>query len=122
MTKRKATKRKAATPEGGFRHLVAEYRETGKGKVILRIVEQTHRNDNFTSDGEIFHHGGIYLESCAVPENTFRFPYKTLYVRGDDRKQDDAELELTMAQLTKVKAAIKAYNNQPVGYKWTRIE
>lgn len=80
-------------------------------EVTFRIVEQTHRNGEFSQQAnpvEFKACNGIGLMSYSVPQ--WLSPASALYCRGENKGQDNIELTCTAIEFTKNCEAVADYN------------
>lgn len=80
--------------------------------VKFRIVEQTHRNGEFsrkTDTAEFKACNGISLMSYSVPQ--WLSSASALYCRGEDNKQDMCEITCTAGEFSRIYEAISEYNS-----------
>lgn len=88
------------------------------GRIYLRIVEQTHRQEQFGSNYNEFETSvGIRLESCSYPELNRVWDANgptdnyNLFCRGDDSYEDNNELLVEDPNLVfRINAAVDEYN------------
>ena len=96
-----------------MKHIKIEVLKTKWGNKVLRIVEQTHRGNDFGVDDCEFEHNGFYLRSGEYPE----IHLDGLYVRGDDERGDNWILCVRSEEwLSALRDAVKAYNHYFVDY------
>ena len=80
------------------------------GKVIFRIVKQTHRETNFGTEGlSYFDAAGVRLSSVQEPEIQ---DSGVIYVRGAYQKFDDKVLITTPDRFKVFAEAIRQYNRE----------
>ena len=79
-----------------------------KGYKEVRIIRQSHRNDNFTPDGGRFSSSnGFHLYSDGEPE----YRTRELFVRGSSTERDGHVVYVPEEDFFDLAQAIKEYNN-----------
>lgn len=91
------------------RHLELAVVEVEGDQVTFRIAEQTHREDLFTPNGDIFKScfgyclASIAKPSCDAKNNTF-------CVRGWDLEKDETTLTVSVSIFAEIMLAVTEYN------------
>ncbi len=76
-------------------------------KVVIVILEQTHRGTKFATGSRTFKaSNGLYLTSAACPDAGGR----TFYVRGDRREDDSRQFLVPLAYIEQLRVAVREYN------------
>lgn len=99
------------SPEPPKRHLELAVVMVEDDEVTFKIVEQTHRNGEFSQQAnpdEFKAVNGFELKSYAKPE--WRSVDSTLYCRGNRNDRDNIELTCTAGEFVKICEAISEYN------------
>lgn len=94
------------------RHLELSVVRVEGDTVKFRIVEQTHRNGEFSQQAntdEFKACNGIGLMSYSVPQ-WLSFA-SALYCRGENKGQDNIELTCTAVEFSRISEAISEYNS-----------
>lgn len=81
-------------------------------EVTFKIVEQTHRCDEFSQQAntdEFKACNGIGLMSYSVPQ--WLSSASALYCRGENKRQDNIELTCTAVEFSRISEAISEYNS-----------
>lgn len=91
------------------RHIEISVVRIKEPTVTFRISQQTHREINFTPNGDEF------KSSCGVILNSQSFPEcggscDVLFVRGCDPCKDDEEITVPLFNFAKIMQAITEYN------------
>lgn len=95
-----------------FRHIELAVAKVEGDKVTFRIVEQTHRCDEFSrqDNSSVFKSAnGFQLRSAAIPE--WGSDTSTLYCRGEGKEQDLCEITCTAVEFAKISEAVAEYND-----------
>lgn len=94
------------------RHIELAVVKVEGDKVTFKIVEQTHRNGEFSqqvNSDEFKSSNGLCLLSHSVPE---WFPLASaLYCRGENKEQDMYEITCTAGEFSRICEAISEYND-----------
>lgn len=93
------------------RHIELSVVRIENDKVTFKIVEQTHRCDEFSQqdNSSVFKSAnGFQLKSCADQEWTGNT--STLYCRGFKRSNDNVELTCTAIEFSRICEAVAEYN------------
>ncbi len=99
-------------PEPPKRHIELGVVKVEGDNVTFRIVEQTHRFDEFCrqDNSSVFKSAnGFELKSYAKPE--WRSVDSTLYCRGNRNDRDNIELTCTAVEFSRICEAISEYNS-----------
>jgi len=97
---------------------------TSRDSVVFRIVEQSHRGEEFTNnerEPDMYRcpETGIQIISCGMPawgdDNTF-------FVRGDSEHHDDEAVEATVRDFERIMIAVRNYNREHDGIEPLRID
>lgn len=99
-------------PEPPKRHIELGVVKVEGDNVTFRIVEQTHRFDEFCrqDNSSVFKSAnGFELKSYAKPE--WRSVDSTLYCRGNRNDRDNIELTCTAVEFSRIYEAISEYNS-----------
>ena len=102
----------APAPVEPQRHIELSVVRVEGDKVTFRIVEQTHRCDEFSRQAntdEFKAVNGIGLLSYSVPE--WGSDTSTLYCRGEGKEQDLCEITCTAVEFAKISEAVAEYND-----------
>lgn len=94
------------------RHLELAVVKVEGDTVTFKIVEQTHRNDEFSQQAntdEFKAVNGIGLMSYSVPH--WLSYASALYCRGENKGQDNIELTCTAVEFARICEAISEYNS-----------
>ena len=91
------------------RHIEISVVRVEEHTVTFRISRQTHREINFTPNGDEF------KSSCGVILNSQSFPEcggscDVLFVRGCDPCKDDEEITVPLFNFAKIMQAVNEYN------------
>lgn len=108
MSKSKFTPK---SPEPSKRHIELSVVMVEDDKVTFRIVEQTHRNGEFSQQANTDKFkaaNGLMLGSASNPQ--WVSPASVLYCRGNDMKQDNNRLTCTTVEFAKICEAVAEYN------------
>lgn len=85
--------------------------ETSPGVFFVQITDQSHRGSDFGDGGSQFIHDGVYLTSSSFVQNNLSIVGTgEFFVRGLVKDKDDRDVFMTLAQIEKFDAAVKAYN------------
>lgn len=93
------------------RHIELSVVRVENDKVTFKIVEQTHRCDEFSQQGysSVFKSAnGFQLKSCADPE--WNSKTSTLHCRGFERNNDNFEIGCSAIEFAKICEAVAEYN------------
>lgn len=93
------------------RHIELAVVKVEGDKVTFRIVEQTHRCDEFSRQDyqrEFKAANGFQLRSCANPE--WGSDTSTLYCRGFERNDDNFEIVCSAIEFVRISEAVAEYN------------
>lgn len=97
--------------ESPKRHIELAVVKVEGDKVTFRIVEQTHRNDEFSQqdNSSVFKSAnGFQLKSCADPE--WAGKTSTLLCRGFERNDDNFEVVCSAIEFVRISEAVAEYN------------
>lgn len=97
--------------ESPKRHIELAVVKVEGDKVTFRIVEQTHRNDEFSrqDNSSVFKSAnGFQLKSCADPE--WAGKTSTLFCRGFERNDDNFEIVCRAIEFAQICEAVAEYN------------
>ena len=100
------------SPEPPKRHLELAVVMVEDDEVTFKIVEQTHRNDEFSQQAntdEFKACNGIGLMSYSVPQ--WLSSASALYCRGKGKEQDNNRLTCTADEFSRISEAISEYNS-----------
>lgn len=98
--------------ESPKRHIELSVVRVENDKVTLKIVEQTHRCDEFSQQGysSVFKSAnGFQLKSCADPE--WNSKTSTLHCRGFERNNDNFEIVCSAIEFVRISEAVAEYNS-----------
>jgi len=94
--------------------------------VVFRIIEQSHRNDDFSNLLEtepneyLCPDTKLRIISCSMPEwDTIG---KILFVRGSDRRHDNDEMLVSVKEFEKIEKAVENYNREHNGFEPLKID
>lgn len=93
------------------RHLELSVVMVEDDEVTFKIVEQTHRNGEFSQQNNphtFTAANGVQLRSVVLPE--WGSDTSALYCRGNDMKQDNNRLTCTTVEFAKICEAVAEYN------------
>ena len=91
------------------RHLELAVVKVEGDQVTFRIAEQTHREQDLTSNGRKFKSScGVILNSLSSPE--YNCGCTTLYVRGYATCMDDQEITVSLFNFARIMEAVNEYN------------
>lgn len=99
------------SPEPSKRHIELSVVGVEGDKVTFRIVEQTHRCDEFSrqDNSSVFKAAnGFQLKSCADPE--WAGKTSTLLCRGFERNDDNFEIVCSAIEFAQICEAVAEYN------------
>lgn len=101
-----------------MKKLILRYFKPMDDKVSFKIVEQTHRCNDFGNGDNTFGNGnntfrgsnGMNIGSVSCPAMSFN--NRKLYCRGEDIGSDDniVTATITITEWNKIKEAVKEYN------------
>ena len=94
------------------RHIELSVVRVENDKVTFKIVEQTHRCDEFSQQGyySVFKSAnGFQLKSCADPE--WNSKTSTLHCRGFERNNDNFEIVCSAIEFVRISEAVAEYNS-----------
>ena len=92
-----------------MKHIKIEVKDSGEWGKLLRIVEQTHRNNELGERDNNFEFEGFYLSSHSYPAQT----NNGLYTRGYDSNLDNNIVEVPSEQwLSRLRKTVRAYNEK----------
>lgn len=94
------------------RHIELSVVRVENDKVTFKIVEQTHRCDEFSQQGYsgVFKSAnGFQLKSCADPE--WNSKTSTLHCRGFERNNDNFEIVCSAIEFVRISEAVAEYNS-----------
>ena len=92
------------------RHIELAVVKVEGDQVTFRIAEQTHREDDFTSNGRKFKSScGVMLNSLSSPE--YDCGCTILYVRGYAPCMDDQEITVSLFNFARIMDAVTEYND-----------
>lgn len=95
--------------ENHKRHLELAVVKVDGDQVTFRIAEQTHREKNFTPNGNEFKSSSGYsISSCSCPE--YDGQMSILYVRGCNNYEDDIPVTVPLSNFAKIMEAVTEYN------------
>lgn len=112
--------------ESPKRHIELAVVKVEGDKVTFRIVEQTHRNGEFSQQAntdEFKAANGFQLRSAASPE--WGSDTSTLYCRGFERNDDNFEIVCSAIEFVRISEAVAEYNaTDGRGYEkpWPQVE
>ena len=99
-----------------MKKLILKYIENVDDNVSFKIVEQTHRCNDFGNGDNTFGNGnntfrgsnGMNIGSVSCPDMSFN--NRKLYCRGEDIGSDYKKIKTTLPLWNKIKEAVKEYN------------
>ena len=91
------------------KHIKWEVLTNDEGKKYIRILEQSHIQDEFGDDGKNYFRAsnGVELSSFNYPEYVTEY---TLYLRGDDTSRNLSLISIPPIHLSFIIAALEEYN------------
>jgi len=92
-----------------MKKLILRYLETDIDNVSFKIMEQTHRCNDFGNGDNTFRgSNGMNIGSVSCP--AMSFDNGKLYCRGEDIGSDYKKIKTTLPLWNKIKEAVKEYN------------